>query len=69
MPLPLSVSCTKVRFESETDATMSLQPARSRATAFPKMAGSTYGAPLLNKQSAPVEWAALMYELEDAQEH
>lgn len=24
---------------------------------------------MINKQSAPVEWAGLMYELEDAQEH
>lgn len=24
---------------------------------------------MINKQNAPVEWAALMYELEDAQEH
>lgn len=48
---------------------MSMQPARSRATEFPKMARSAYGVPLINKQSVPVEWAALMYELEDAQEH
>lgn len=24
---------------------------------------------MISKESAPVEWAALMYELEDAQEH